>query len=183
MIRWDGVHDPDPEALAAAQTERVIQKHATEGLTLLGFIVCDMSQGRETQQKAGIADLYLIHLTWRCIGWCEIKVPLLLQEGVAKAYTIRQRQGQRRYEQEEWQRWHRALEQPCIHAYTVDSADEAIAYWAWAGYPVPRDMYRRPYRPEQDVRFYNPKAKPHTPTRRGTRRKNPQRVYQRRRLL
>jgi len=183
MMRWDGAGDPDPAALAAAQAESVIQLHAREALTLLGFYVVDMSQGRETRQTPGISDLYLLHPAWRCVGWCEIKTPLLLREGVARAYTIRQRQGQWRYEQEWWQQIHRALEQPAIHAYTVDSADLAVAYWAWAGYPVPRDMYRQPYQPEMDVRFHNPRAKPTPPTHRGSRRKSPQRVYPARRLM
>lgn len=178
MMRWPDA-DPEPWQLDAAQDERVIQRHAREALTLLGFHVCDMSQGRETQQTPGIPDLYLIHPEWRCIGWCEIKVPQLLQEGVARAYTIRQRQGQWRYEQERWQQLHRALAQPAIHSYTVDSADLAVAYWAWAGYPVPRDMYRQSYHPEMDVRFHNPRAQPTTPTYRGSRRKNPRRFYQR----
>lgn len=192
MKSWN---DPEVRLAAEYNPERIIQRHAVLGLTQLGFWVCDMSQGRETQQQPGIPDLYMVHSDWGVIGWCEIKQPVLYEEGTLQPYVVRKLvdfktgkttrcdQGKRTYEQEDWQRRHRALHQPAIHCYTVDSADQAIAYWAWAGYPVPKDLYRYPYEPNHDVRFVNPNAKPREATSRSTGRKQPQRIHRGRKLF
>lgn len=148
-----------PQDLAEPLREGVLQSQAEHALNDLGFVVHHLSQVQAALMALGIPDDY-VYQPKRPIGaaWLEWKRPLIRRPGVRPGTWVQaQPQGYRSYEQE--QRYHEWTAAG-IRVATVDSVELALAFLAHCGYDVPRDAYKAPFDPADQVRFYNPRAKP-----------------------